>query len=180
MCKKSLSLKELLGSTFWLRWRGAWAGWWGWGLKHRAELRTLSAGPAETGHTQASLTTSNFFFPLPGFWELHWNTKPRCQRHLASAVFHHKTLRHENFLACNSSDARSACCALALLERLPGWATVPPGSISCTQKSEFIFRFGITSCVTATPSGKHTLSHLKPFRALNSLQLSLASFSWCS
>lgn len=119
------------------------------------------------------------FFPLPGFQELYWNTKPGCQRHLASAVFHHKTLRHENFLPCSSSDARSACCALALLERLPGWATVPPGSISSTEKLEFIFRFDISSCVTATPLEKHTLSHPKPSCALISLQLSLANFSLC-
>lgn len=55
--------------------------------------------------TQSGLT-NHFFFPLlsfPEFQELCWNTKPRCQRHLASAVFHHKTLRHENFLPCDSS-----------------------------------------------------------------------------
>lgn len=129
MCKKTHSLKELLGNTFGsgrekpglgddgLSWLPAllwvskpWlvgSSWEHWG--HRTapaepELRTLPTGAAGAGHSQASLTTS--FSPLlslPEFQELCWNTKPRCQRHLASAVFHHKTLRHENFLPCDSS-----------------------------------------------------------------------------
>lgn len=144
MCKKTLALKELLGNNFWLG-----AGWWGsvpvpcpavvsklWLVgagstdRPRAapaepELRTLSAVPAGAQHSQSSLTNSNCFFSLPEFQELYWNTKPCCQRHLGSAVFHHETLRHENFLPCDSSGclmpARSACHTLALLEMLPGW-----------------------------------------------------------
>lgn len=136
-------LEGVMGNTFWLR-----AGWWGSVLvlcpavvskpwlvgagstdRPRAapvepELGTLPAVPAGAQRSQSSLTTSNFF-SLPEFQELYWNTKPRCQRHLGSAVFHHETLRHENFLPCDSSGclmpARSACCALALLEELPGW-----------------------------------------------------------
>lgn len=39
-------------------------GWWAGGGssdRHRTELRTLPAAPAGAGHSQASLTTSNFF-----------------------------------------------------------------------------------------------------------------------
>lgn len=62
-----------------------------------------SAGPClqdllqqDTGWPHWPLRTSKF-------QEWHWNTKPHCQRHLASADFHHKTLRHENLLPCDSS-----------------------------------------------------------------------------
>lgn len=67
---------------------------WSWGLFLQGLLEQ------DTGSPHWPLLT---FFLLPEFQELCWNTKPRCQRHLASAAFHHKTLRHENVLPCHSS-----------------------------------------------------------------------------